>query len=79
MARKRPPEASRPGPSPVRGFRRKTTATGRRGPRGMRTPPKRVILIAIMVLIAALLIKRAGTPARIPSTFSQSAGSQHGY
>jgi len=38
-----------------------------------------MLVIAIMILIAALLIKRAGTPARIPSSFSGPASSHRGY
>jgi len=38
-----------------------------------------MLVIAIMVLIAALLIKRAGTSARIPARFSARSSSPHGY
>jgi len=34
-----------------------------------------MLLIVILILIVGLLIKRAGTPAHVPSVFSQSAGS----
>jgi len=38
-----------------------------------------MLVIAIMVLIAALLIKRAGTSARIRTSFSARSSSPHGY
>jgi len=79
MARKRYPEAGRPGPSPIGGFRRKTAASHRRGPRIPRSRQQRMLVIAIMVLIAALLIKRAGTSARIPARFSARSSSPRGY
>jgi hypothetical protein len=78
MARKRYPEARRPGP-PIGGFRHKATSPRRGGPHTPRSRQQRMLVIAIMVLIAALLIKRAGTPPRIPSSFSRTAGSQHGH
>ena len=76
MARKRYPEASRPGPSPLRG--RKSSSPHRRGPRTPRSRQQRMLVIAIMILIAALLIKRAGTPAHISSSFARPASSQRG-
>ncbi len=79
MARKHYPEASRPGPSPIRGFKRKSASPRRRGPRTPQSRPRRMVVLAIIILIAALLIKRAGTPARIPSSFSGHASSQRGY
>jgi hypothetical protein len=35
-----------------------------------------MMLMVILVLIVGLLIKRAGTPVRVPPVFSRSVGSQ---
>jgi hypothetical protein len=75
MTRKRPPEnGAKPRPQLRRITGRIRPSLPPRKARTIGNRPKRMILMVILLLIASLLMKRAGAPMRSPQRIPLSAG-----